>query len=141
MTVGRVVTRHTVLNGGSFTLGKMKALTITLPDDYEENKNTRLSVLAFSARPDHNAQKSQLNIYVNRLPGHTSGLKSDHTLLWSKGVGFDQGFWWPVPAGKLVKGKKNTIEFARTGGSEFGNVRVRAVVLWYNRMLRVPKNA
>jgi hypothetical protein len=137
-TTGKIVARYSVLHTGSFTLGTVKELTAELPDDYNESTAQRRSVLAFIARPDHGAEKSELIIQLNRLPGHTVGIRPDHRVNWLKGMGWDHGLWWAVPAGKLKKGRKNTIEFLRTGGSGFGNIRVRAVVLWYNRMLRVP---
>jgi hypothetical protein len=139
-TTNRVVTRHAVIRSGSFTLGStdlsdsiFDQFKLDLPDDYEENSGARRTVITFIARPDHD-KASGLFIVINRQPGHTLNVRPDHELRWNKGVGFDQALWFTVPAGKLRKGRINTIEF---WGSN--TIRVRDIVAYFHRMIKVPE--
>lgn len=127
---------YAVLSDGSFEIDStpansipdMKILNFSVPSDFLKGTGSSRPVLAYIC--NFITDKGSFGIWINpSLPLLQS--QRDHTLNWNKPDHHDDGLWECIQGTKFPPGKTSKVVI----GCIKGRVRVRDVVMWYQRVV------
>lgn len=131
------MTDYMVLHDGPFELddkplghGDVKKLTFNLPNNFTVGTKYGKPILAYIINP--RSDKVRVGIWVNPEPAQNPQLKQstmNESLSWTNLPHVDYSLWDAHSGTKFNVGKENTIFFKTWDG----HIRVRDVVLWYQR--------
>lgn len=130
------MTDYMILNDGSFELsdsprgpGDVKRLDFDLPGNFTVGTFRAKPILAFLINPI--SDDVRVGGWVNPEGPNVQLLQStqDIALHWGGGRHFDQALWEAISGAKFNKGGNNSVFFKAWDG----RVRIRDVVLWYQR--------
>ena len=128
------MTDYMILHDDAFELstspagpGDVRKLDFSLPANFTIGTRRALPLLAFIVNPV--SDDVELGFWVNPSDPNLIQTQREQLLTWPNGPHIDQGLWEGINGQKFNEGQANSIFFRVLRG----RVRLRDVVLWYQR--------